>query len=433
MKCLASWLYSAKSTGPGRPSSRSPPRWGLWLAVVVLGWPVSAEPSERVDTESCLFCHGTEEASQVEGGSLFVDPGEFTASSHAALDCLDCHVDAAEIPHPEPLAAVGEGICADCHAEAVAAIRTGIHRPTPGPGPQMPTCTGCHGPPHEIRPASDPASRVYHLNLPKTCASCHSSWGPDSGEAAVAPRVYESYLDSIHGHAVARNGLLVAANCSSCHGTHAIRATLDPASPVSRSRVTETCGTCHQGISAEYSQGRHGSLLREGNAEVPTCVECHSAHDICYVHSEECGLQVVTGCGNCHTESLHTYRDTLHGQVTALGFSAVARCSDCHGFHRVLQVSDPQSPVAPANLVATCRKCHPRANANFVLYDPHADPDNREKSPMLYYAALTMESLIIGVFAFFGLHTLLWFIRSLQERFRTEPPGSSPPHFRNRR
>jgi len=291
---------------------------------------------------------------------------------------------------------------------------------------------GCHGPPHEIRPAADAASPVYHLNLPKTCANCHSKEAPESGPVAGAPKVYESYLDSIHGHAVARNGLLVAANCSSCHGTHTIRATEDPDAPVSRSRVAETCGACHEGIAAEYEQGRHGSLLREGNIEVPTCVQCHSAHDICYVHTEECGLEVVQGCGNCHAESLHTYRDTLHGQVTALGFSTVARCSDCHGAHRVLQVSDPESPVAPTNLIATCGKCHPGANENFVLYDPHAHRHDRERSPLLYYTGIMMESLIIGVFAFFGLHTLLWLIRLLQEKFRPEPPNPST-RDRNRR
>ena len=370
----------------------------------------------------------------MDGGALIVDPTKFARSSHAALDCIDCHVDAADIPHRENLAAVGEEVCSGCHTEAVDAVQSSVHGSDQTPQDQpTPTCGVCHGPAHEARPASDPASPVYHLNLPRTCGNCHSLQAPETGPAARAPKVFESYVDSIHGHAVARNGLLVAANCSSCHGAHGIKSTEDATSPVSRGRVTQTCGACHQGIAAEYDQGRHGILLRQGDASVPTCVQCHSAHDICYVHSEECGLEVVQGCGNCHTESLQTYRDTLHGQVTALGFSAVARCSDCHGSHRVLQVSDPQSPVAPDNLVATCSKCHSGANENFVLYDPHADRHDRARSPLVYYSALMMEVLIIGVFAFFGLHTLLWFIRSVQERLRSKPSGPSPRHPENRR
>ena len=89
----------------------------------------------------------------------------------------------------------------------------------------------------------------------------------------------------------------------------------------------------------------------------------------------------------------------------------------------MLPASDPESWIAPANLVATCRRCHPRANANFVLYVPHADPDNRERYPWLYYAARAMHGLIIGVFAFFGLHTFLWLVRSLMEQRRTQGPG----------
>ena len=128
------------------------------------------------------------------------------------------------------------------------------------------------------------------------------------------------------------------------------------------------------------------------------------------------------GCGDCHRESLRSYRDTLHGQVTALGYGMVARCADCHGAHRVLPASDSASPIAPANLVATCRRCHPSANANFVLYAPHADPEDRERYPWLYYAAQAMHGLILGVFGFFGLHTYLWLVRSLLERRRAKDP-----------
>jgi hypothetical protein len=38
-----------------------------------------------------------------------------------------------------------------------------------------------------------------------------------------------------------------------------------------------------------------------------------------------------------------------------------------------------------------------------------------------------MEILLLGVFAFFGLHTLLWFVRSLKavrERRAATPPRS---------
>ena len=40
---------------------------------------------------------------------------------------------------------------------------------------------------------------------------------------------------------------------------------------------------------------------------------------------------------------------------------------------------------------------------------------DRQGEPLLYYTRLFMVWLLIGVFSFFGLHTLLWLLRSLKE------------------
>jgi hypothetical protein len=74
------------------------------------------------------------------------------------------------------------------------------------------------------------------------------------------------------------------------------------------------------------------------------------------------------------------------------------------------------SMVSPERRVTTCQKCHADANANFAKYDPHADPHDAERNPALYYTTLFMKGLLGSVFLFFGVHTLLWFPRSLQAR-----------------
>lgn len=56
-----------------------------------------------------------------------------------------------------------------------------------------------------------------------------------------------------------------------------------------------------------------------------------------------------------------------------------------------------------------------------MKYDPHADRHNRERDPMLYYASRFMETLLGGVFLFFGLHTLLWFTRTAPARRARKP------------
>ena len=66
------------------------------------------------------------------------------------------------------------------------------------------------------------------------------------------------------------------------------------------------------------------------------------------------------------------------------------------------------------DVIATCQKCHEGATPSFARYDPHADPQNRARNPLLYYTAQFMQMLLVGVFAFFGIHTTLWFGRSMQ-------------------
>jgi hypothetical protein len=142
------------------------------------------------------------------------------------------------------------------------------------------------------------------------------------------------------------------------------------------------------------------------------------------VETEAWKLDIVRECGTCHAESLRTYRDTFHGKVTALGFTRVARCSDCHSAHMVRRVSDPASTVSPTNRVTTCRKCHPGATENFALYDPHADPGNPVRNPWLYRASGFMRWLLVGTFSLFGVHTAVWGVRSLVgERHAPEAEG----------
>jgi len=192
--------------------------------------------------------------------------------------------------------------------------------------------------------------------------------------------------------------------------------------------VPATCGACHAGILAQYAESVHGKAAAKGVSTAPVCTDCHSAHQIRRVEGAPWQLDVIRECGSCHEESLRTYRDTFHGKVTALGLTRVAKCADCHGAHTVRAVSDPASSVSPANVVATCATCHPGATARFAQFQPHADPSNKARFPVLYYTYLLMTTLLVGTFAFFGLHSLLWLPRSLVERLRRKrAPGGEDP------
>jgi len=372
--------------------------------------------------DDCLGCH--DDSSLVRDRNkrpVAVDRAKFESSVHGrgGIACVDCHVDLAaakDFPHPEKLATVS---CRPCHESETSDYADTVHshaRKDKG-NLAAATCIDCHGM-HDILPKSDPDSRIHPLRVTETCGRCHGDAKTISRGRIAAGNVYALYEDSIHGHALRNKGLIVAPGCAGCHGAHSIRKAKDPTSAVYRSRIPATCGRCHEGILRQYEKGIHGEGVKAGNVHAPVCIDCHTAHSIGDTTTSRARLEVVAECGTCHVESIRTYRDTYHGQVTALGFARVATCADCHGAHDIRPQSDPASTISTVNRVKTCAKCHTRAGESFAKYDPHADPRNSERNPAVFWASRGMKWLLAGVFCFFGLHTLLWIPRSFIEARR---------------
>jgi predicted CxxxxCH...CXXCH cytochrome family protein len=391
-------------------------RVGL-LAVVLGGLllPAAAAPPTNDD---CLTCHA-DEVSRADGRKIAPVGPSFAASVHgqAGAACVDCHMDLGkgELPHAEKLAKVD---CSPCHGAQATQYEKSWHAEERRKSPESKaaTCADCHGT-HDILPSKDPKSRTNHFNVPATCLACHGNPAIVPTAARVAKTGDPSHFgDSIHGAALQKSGLSVAPNCATCHGSHGIRRPADPESKVSREHVPATCGGCHGKILTAFQTGVHYEAMIKGNPKAPVCVNCHSAHEIRTPETVAWKVGVIKECGTCHADLIETYRDTYHGQVTELGFARVATCADCHGSHAIHAPSDPASTVSKQNILSTCRKCHKTATSNFARYDPHADHKNRQRNPLLFYTAKFMKWLLIGVFSFFGVHTLLWLPRSIQAR-----------------
>jgi len=103
----------------------------------------------------------------------------------------------------------------------------------------------------------------------------------------------------------------------------------------------------------------------------------------------------------------------MHGELTELDYGPAAMCADCHGAHDILPMSSPDSKLSPANRQATCAECHPHASRNFARFDPHADHRDPKRNLLLYLVYMVLISFLISTFSFFGLHSILWFVRSL--------------------
>jgi cytochrome b subunit of formate dehydrogenase len=355
-------------------------------------------------------------------------------SVHKALACVDCHEKAKELPHPQRM---GAPTCStNCHTGAQSDFLQGAHAEAAAKGNAMaPTCATCHGG-HDIRPKKDRQSRIYPLNIVKVCGNCHQQHQGKTPDGLDPRANVRNYLDSVHGRAVARGGLVVAATCADCHGNHRVLPASDARSPVNRQQVPQTCGKCHMGVSETYAGSIHGQKAMNGNPDAPVCTSCHTAHGITRTDTPAFKLDLVNECGECHDKQTNaagatgaarkaslyeTYRRSYHGQVTSLGSTRAARCSDCHGSHDILPIADAKSRLYADKRVAVCQQCHPQADAKFALFQPHADHHDAQRYPLLHAVWLYFCVMMTASFGFFGMHSLLWFGRSIVERIKHGP------------
>jgi predicted CXXCH cytochrome family protein len=171
---------------------------------------------------NCVDCHGSHETS-----------GALSAGSHVNLQniqatCARCH----------PAEAREYGVSA--HATA---LRKGFA--------DAPVCTTCHGE-HQILHASDLSSPVSARNVSQdVCGACHASVKLNERYGLATDR-FQTFADSYHGLATA-GGSVVAVNCASCHGAHAVRPSTDPLSPVNPANLAQTCGQCHAGANKRFT------------------------------------------------------------------------------------------------------------------------------------------------------------------------------------
>ena len=385
----------------------------LFLIAVAVLLLITA-PAAALSTSDCLDCHSDEDLTKTVDGkdiSLYIDEVTFTGSVHGDMDCTDCHEELADV-EDEHGETVGKVQCGNCHDDPAELVATGVHaRKDAEASSDLPSCADCHGK-HDILPPDNARSHVFALNVPSTCCKCHGSEEIAARHTSLDPKTCEDYEAGMHGVVLIRSGVVSSAVCNDCHGSHDIRPSKDASSRVNRANINDTCGSCHAGIVKVFRESIHGKLLASGSEDGPTCPSCHGNHRVDRAMDKKFMVTGTRRCEKCHPEAGDTYKDTYHGQVTGLGYSSTAQCPECHGAHNILPKEDPASMVNPNNLTTTCGKCHKGANENFVQYKPHADYHDAGKDPGLYFVYLAMVLLLSGVFIFFGIHTVLWFLRS---------------------
>lgn len=309
--------------------------------------------------------------------------------------------------------------CDHCHSIAnvdPTAFHNSVHGDSLENGPLQ--CVQCHENyiyPHEHLPST--TGREYSLEMSTICAKCHET-------------KYESALDDVHGRALAE-GNVDAAVCTDCHGAHDTPIPNEP-----RERISQTCRQCHSTIYDDYATSVHGeALIEDSNEDVPTCIDCHSVHNISDPTTSLFRVRSPELCASCHaddelmnkydisTEVFDTYVADFHGTTVTLfehddpnAETNKAVCYDCHGVHDIRRPDDPESGIK-ANLLETCQQCHPDAGANFPdSWTSHFQP-SLQHNPLVYLVNLFYQIVIPFTLALFGFLVATDIYRRVRTRF----------------
>jgi cytochrome b subunit of formate dehydrogenase len=369
-----------------------------WLAAAILfvtafasGSAIGQETptaAAKLDTETCLSCHdgsdGALQAIDADGEErtlLPVDPHGFGRGVHSNMECVDCHVEITDSTADHQIA----------------------------PGATRPDCVQCHV---ELQQTAKPASERLRI---------------------LAQNI-ETYRTSFHARPNADDETRPNASCNDCHNTHtfAVPPSGTPERAAWRLEISAMCGTCHEDQLEYWSESVHGrQVIEEHNSDAAVCSDCHTAHDVKRSRSDDAKLFITASCGSCHEDRYASYKSTYHGKITTLGYTNTAKCYDCHGGHDIEPSSEEASYMHLDNRLETCQACHDGKKASlatdgYLGFSPHAVTNDFAAYPEIWLADKAMKGLLIGTFAFFWLHTLLWFYREFRERRLR----GSQPHVR---
>jgi len=310
------------------------------------------------------------------------------------------------------LAAAGDGVesgrrCQSCHDEPL------YTRGFPASVHGKNTCASCHGDSGELR---------RHITgeqapPPVNCASCHRD---------IAAR----FKKDVHY-------LQLNFQCQDCHqDIHRIgKAGAEP-----KIAAVNNCRQCHD--AEDYVVRGHSGALLKGNNDAASCVDCHGLHNTPYYDpslerdTAAARENYTRRCRSCHgdakmakrnrfsTQAVTTFDDTYHGKVFNIGYpQRVAGCADCHRGHNILPRGHRESAMHPDRMKEACGACHTGFHDRFLSFVAHPDPLDAKRHPALYGTNVFMIALLGGTFAFFWLHTFLWWWRTYRDKCAENKAG----------
>jgi predicted CXXCH cytochrome family protein len=336
----------------------------IWSVVILLGLggaalaEVTAGARHPDEAGHCLQCHGQRGSiRQFPNGeyvSTHVDGDIFRRSVHGRLACSACHREFSVESHPQrtfrnklQYQVRGARICRGCHTDEQLTRRP-IHLSLleKEQGGEALVCTTCHSA-HAVTPVSGGSLAASEGNY---CLGCHEN---ENHMAFLNGESRSIRVDAKDLRGSPHRNL----SCSDCHFGFSSEAHPKRRFRSDRDYVlasAEVCKRCHFDKYTKMTEGIHYAVLSVGDANAPTCTECHGGHATTSVNKDR--LSTVRKCQSCHEDVYRTYAQSVHGNALFNEHNTdVPICIDCHAAH---STKDPHTAQFHEQTPDMCSGCH---------------------------------------------------------------------------
>ena len=200
-------------------------------------------------------------------------------------------------------------------------------------------------------PASLPAQEHSATGSDTSCLTCHSDPQLEmtfpNGEVLSLYLDVEDFQHSVHGARLA---------CSDCHQRNIAVPHQSPRVQSWRQLALveyEVCKRCHFENYTRTLDSMHFDAMAEGKEDAPICTDCHGAHTV--IKLTESRREIANTCSRCHDDIADEYRASVHGTaLTEDDNPDVPVCITCHGVHNIASARTASFRQASVDLCAGC-------------------------------------------------------------------------------
>lgn len=238
------------------------------------------------------------------------------------------------------------------------------------------SCTGCHGGNDQLEDAEESMSAEYGFigipiksDIPSMCGKCHSSIEiMREYQPRISTDQVSQYYKSQHGIQLLQGDNNVA-SCVNCHTAHSIFKANDPRSTVYAINIPKTCEQCHSNSELMSQYGLKADQYKK---------YVNSVHGVSLLVNKDTGAPACNDCHGNHGAMPPEVKSISHvcgnchiknmefflQSEMGQNLEEIHACEECHNHH---SIQEPTDAMLGSLEKSVCIDCHTEGDPGFKV------------------------------------------------------------------